>query len=257
MNRTLTIIVAVLGGIMILLLAVVFVVVLQDIRSTSEDASPTLVSTAQAELTAAPEGEDLPPAVVDVPATFTPLPTSPATETPIATTPAPTDTPAPTNTLPPPTLTNTPVPVVIPTNPPPPPAPPPTDAPPPAPPPQDTRGLTATSFNLQPRSDFRVNQQIWFDFSLVNSTGGEVPYARLGVMPRKGGADRPEWFQQSYGGPNATIKPQGLNHEDNIKLPESGTYTLRLAICFDSWEACNSGGGNWATLSNEIPVDIS
>jgi hypothetical protein len=256
MNKTLTIIVAVLGGIMILLLAVVFVVLLQNVLSSSDDAPPTLASTAQAELTSAPEGEDVPTVVVEVPSTFTPLPTSTSTETPIATTPAPTDTPAPTNTLPPATPTNTPAPVIIPTNPPPPP-PPPTDAPPPAPPPQDTRGLVATHFGLQPRSDYRVNQQLWFDFSIVNNTGGEVPYYRLGVMPRKDGADRIEWFQQSYGGPNATIKPQGLNHEDNIKLPESGTYTLRLAICFDSWEACNSGGGTWVTMSNEISITIS
>lgn len=255
MNRTLTIVVAVLGGIMILLLAVVFVILLQDVLGGSENATPTIASTAQVELTSTPEEEELPP-VAGVPETFTPLPTSTPTDTPLATTPAPTDTPAPTSTLPPSTPTSTPVPVIIPTNtaPPPPPA---TNTPPPAPPPQDTRGLVATNFGLQPRSDYRVNQQLWFEFSIVNTTGGEVPYFRLGVMPRKGGADRPQWFQQSYGGPNASIKPQGLNHEDNIKLPESGTYTLRLAICFDSWEACNSGGANWVTMSEEIPVNIS
>ena len=92
---------------------------------------------------------------------------------------------------------------------------------------------------------------------VVNSTGGEVAYNRLGVMPRKGGTDRLDWFQQSYGGPNASIKPSGLTHEDNIKLPEAGTYTLRLAICFDGWDPCNSGGGTWVTLSQEIPVTIN
>jgi hypothetical protein len=135
---------------------------------------------------------------------------------------------------------------------------PPTDTPIPQPTaPTGARGLTATSFGLQGRSNYTVGGQIWFDFTIVNSTGGDVPYNRLGVLPRKGGTDRFDWFQQSYGGPNASIKPNGLTHEDNIKLPEAGNYTLRLAICFDGWEACNSGGGNWVTMSQEIPVTIN
>ena len=256
MNRTLTFVVAGLAIVMILLLAVVFILVLQDVLSPQADADPTLVPTAQALAPTATVLAELPPPAIDVPPTFTPPPTSEATDTPEQVAPQPTNTPAPTNTLPPPTLTNTPVPVVLPTNTSAPPAPP-TNTPVPEPPPQDTRGLVATSFNIQSRSDFRVNQQVWFDFELVNTTGGEVAYNRLGVMPRKDGADRLDWFQQSYGGPNATIKPQGLVHEDNIKLPEAGTYTLRLAICFDGWESCNSGGGNWATLSQEVPVTIN
>ncbi len=258
MNKTLTYVVAGLGILMILLLIVVFVLVLQNVLSPGEGTEPTLVPSAQALAPTVTQLAELPPPAIDVPPTFTPLPTSEATDTPNIPTVGPTDTPAPTNTLPPPTLTNTPVPVVLPTNTPVPPPPvQPTNTPPPAPPPQDSRGLTATSFNIQSRSDFRVNQQVWFDFNIVNSTGGEVPYNRLGVLPRKGGTDRFDWFQQSYGGPNATMKPQGLNHEDNIKLPEAGTYTLRLAICFDGWETCNSGGGNWVTLSQEVPVTIN
>jgi hypothetical protein len=254
MNRTLTIIVVALAALMILLLGVVFVLVLQDTLSPDSEPVPTLAPTLVVELPAEPEGTELPPPAIDVPPTFTALPTSTPTDTPEATaTPEATNTPLPTNTLPPPTPTNTPVPVILPTNTP----VPPTNTPTPgAPPPSSARGLTATSFGLQDRSNYVVGGQIWFDFNIVNTTGGEVPYNRLGVMPRKGGTDRLDWFQQSYGGPNASIKPGGLTHEDNIKLPEAGTYTLRLAICFDGWEACNSGGGTWVTLSQEIPVTI-
>jgi hypothetical protein len=257
MNRTLTIIVVALAALMILLLGVVFVLVLQDVMSTDSEPEPTLAPTSVAAVTSTPIGTELPPPAVEVPSTFTPLPTSTATETPEATeTPLPTLTPLPTNTFPPPTPTNTPVPVVIPTNTPVP--VPPTNTPPPEPPPPSgARGLTATHFALQGRSSFTVGGQIWFEFNIVNSTGGEVPYNRLGVLPRKDGTDRFDWFQQSYGGPNASIKPNGLSHEDNIKLPEAGNYTLRLAICFDGWEACNSGGGTWATMSPEIPVTIN
>jgi hypothetical protein len=115
----------------------------------------------------------------------------------------------------------------------------------------------ASHFGLQDRSKFGVNQQIWFEFTIVNTAGGDVPYNRLGVLPKKDGVDRFDWFQHSYGGPNAAIRPEGLSHEDNIKLPEAGGYTLRLAICFDSYDACNSGGGTWVTMSQEIPVTIN
>lgn len=257
MSRTLTIVVVGLAALMILLLAVVFILLLQDTLSPSADANPTLVPSLEAGGTAVSEVTELPPPAVDVPATFTPLPTSTPTNTPDATaTPVATNTPLPTNTLPPPTPTNTRPPVVVPTN-----TPvtvPPTETPVPQPTaPTGARGLTATHFALQPRSNYSVGGQIWFEFTITNSTGGEVPYNRLGVMPRKGGNDRVDWFQQSYGGPNATMKPNGLTHEDNIKLPEAGNYTLRLAICFDGWEACNAGGGTWVTMSQEIPITVN
>ena len=85
-----------------------------------------------------------------------------------------------------------------------------------------------------------VNGQIWFEFQIVNGTGGEVPYNMLGVMPKKDGGDRLDWFKMSYGGGSATIKPEGLTWEDNLKLPESGSYTLRLAICFDGFVSTES-----------------
>jgi len=240
---------------MVLLLVVVLVLVLQDASGSENDATPTaVVAIVPPESTAIMEAPTLVPPAGQMPATFTPLPTVEATNTAVPVTPDPTETPLPTNTLPPPTATRTPVPVILPTNPPPPPA----DTPVPPPPPPDTRGLTATAFNIQcERSNLGVNQAIWFDFQIVNSTGGEVAYNRLGVMPRKDGQDRVDWFQQSYGGPNASMKPQGLTHEDHIKLPESGNYTLRLAICFDGLEGCNGGGGTWATLSPEIQVTIN
>ena len=254
MNRTLTFVVVGLAALMILLLAVVFVLLLQDTLAPANENNPTLAPTLASEATGVAESTELPPPVAEMPATFTPLPTSTPTNTPEATpTPQATFTPLPTNTLPPPTPTSTPVPVVLPTNTPVP--VPPTDTPVPQPP--SARGLTATAFNLQSRSNYSVGGSIWFDFNIVNSTGGNVSYNRLGVMPRKDGGDRLDWFQQSYGGPNAAIRPGGLNHEDNIKIPEAGSYTLRLMICFDGYDACKSGGGTWVTLSPEIQVTIN
>jgi len=254
MNKTLTIIVGVLGGVMVLLLAVVFVLVLQNALGSENDATPTaVVAIVPPESTAIMDGGTLVPPAGQMPATFTPLPTVEATNTAVPVTPDPTETPLPTNTLPPPTATRTPVPVILPTNPPPPPA----DTPVPPPPPQDTRGLIANHFALQDRSDFRVNQAVWFEFSVVNTTGHPVAYDSLGAMPRKDGQDRVDWFQHSWGGNDDEIGPGGLTADDNIKLPESGNYTLRLVICFDGLDTCRSGAGTYLTLSNEIPFTIN
>ena len=257
MSRGLTIAVVVLAAILMIALGAVFFLVLRDVLGSDDVAqAPTLAPTAEGAAT--DDATELPPPAIEVPPTFTAVPSdTPGDPTPTNTpgpssTPQSTDAPVPTRTptFPPPTATS----------PPPPPPPPPTAVPPtspPAPPPDDTRGLTATNFRLQDRSNYTVGGQVWFEFTIVNTTGGEVPYNRLGVLPRKGGVDRFDWFQQSYGGPNASIKPAGLSHEDNIKLPEAGSYTLRLAICFETWEASNSSGGSWAAMSPEIPININ
>jgi hypothetical protein len=181
----------------------------------------------------------------DAPALPTPLPTVAPTEAPP--TVAPTDTPVPTAVPP----TAAPV-VVQPTA-----VPPTATVVPPTPAPQvGANGLIATNFAVQSRAELTVNGSVWFEFTVANQTGGEVSYNALGVMPRKNGVDRGDWYQQSYGGPDSTIKPGGLSWEDRIKLPEAGDYTLRLVVCFDGFDACLTQRGTWHTLSPEIPVTI-
>ena len=199
--------------------------------------------TATTEPTQAPT---LPPAVIvelptntPVPATNTPVPTDtptavPATETPTAI--PPTNTAVyipPTSTSVPPT--NTPAPTAIPIG---------------------VSGLIASQFALQDRSSYTVNGSIWFEFTVANSTGGDVPYNALGVMPRKDGADVFKWYAQTYGGDNSRIRPGGLTWTNHIELGEPGNYTLRLVVCFDGFDNCLAGGGRWHTLSQEIPVTI-
>lgn len=182
--------------------------------------------------------------------------------------PLPTAVPTDIPTEPPPTEvpTDTPVPTAAPPTPVPPTAAPaqvqPTAVPPtataaPPPAPQiGANGLVASNFAIQDRAEFTVNGSVWFEFNVANSTGGEVPYNAIGVMPKKDGVDRREWYQQSYGGPDSTVKPGGLAWEDRIKLPEAGNYTLRLVVCFDGWDPCMQQRGTWHTLSQEIPVTI-
>ncbi len=214
--------------------------------STSESVAVAATATATAVPT---EPATLPPAIIvelpsrtPIPATDTPIPTDTPTAIPV------TDTPTavpPTNTAvyvaPPPTA-------VPPTN---------TAVPPTAAPQIGANGLVASHFALQDRSSYTVNGSIWFEFDLSNTTGGEVPYNALGVMPKKNGSDRFDWYQQTYGGQNSTIKSGGLSWADHIELPETGNYTLRLVICFDGFDKCLTGNGTWHTVSNEISITIN
>lgn len=180
----------------------------------------------------------------DAPALPTAIPTVAPTEAPP--TAVPTDTPVPTPVPP----TAAPV-IVQPT------AVPPTatSVPPTAVPQQGANGLIASHFAIQDRAQLTVNGDVWFEFTVANSTSGDVPFDALGVMPKKNGVDRREWYQHSYGGNNDVIPRSGLSWDDHINLPEAGNYTLRLVVCFDG-AACTAQTGTWHTLSQEIPVTI-
>lgn len=204
---------------------------------------------------------EVPPTDTAVPATLPPpmMVINTSTPLPATSTPVPTDTPLPptatakpSETAVPPT--NTPAPARPTAIPPTATAVPPTAVPPP---PIGANGLVASYFEIQERAVLQVNQPVWFGFNVANSTGGDVAYNALGVMPKKDGVDRKEWYQQSYGGPDSVIRPGGLEWEDNIKLPEAGNYTLRLVICFDGFDACLQQRGTWHSLSPEIPVTIN
>lgn len=256
MSRSLTIVLTGLAGFLILVLLVAFVILLQDVTGgssteTVQNTSTPTIETVAVEPTETAASTELPAPIVEILATNTPLPTDTPTDTP-----EPTATPEATET-PEPTATNTPVPappvVVVPTNTP----VPPTATPAPTAVPVDTHGLVGAHFALQPRSNYTVNGEVWYEFTVQNTSGGPVPYQGLGALPRKDGVDRGDWFKLSWGGNNDAIPPGGLSADDWIKLPESGNYTLRLAICFDALSACKSGSSPWVTLSQEIPVTIN
>lgn len=202
-------------------------------------ASPQIVAQAQA--------------TPDVPPTATAVPTVPATDTPIPTeTPVPTDVPTavpPTNTPVPFVPTHTPTATAVPpTN---------TPAPPPGPQPGNHNGLIATHFALQDwRTNPVVNGEIWYEWTIANTSGGGVAYSTIGIMPRKDGVDRVQWYQNNWGGNNDVMPPAGLSWPSWMALPEAGNYTLRVVVCFDGFQTCRNGQGTFHTLSNEIPITI-
>lgn len=254
MSKNLTIVLAGVAGFFVIVLLAVFVILLLNVTNTStETVQNTAIPTVE-EVAVIPtdtvEPTDLPAPEIEILVTDTPEPS-----------PTPTDTPEPTATpeasaTPEPTATNTPAPapvVVIPTNTP----VPPTATPAPTAVPVNTQGLTGTNFAIQPRSNYVVNGEIWYEFTVQNNAGGPVAFQGLGALPRKGGVDRGDLFKLSWGGNNDSIPTAGLSAEDWIKLPETGNYTLRLVICFDALESCKSGASPWVTLSPEVPVTIN
>lgn len=194
----------------------------------------------------------LPPAADTATSGPPPTVTEMATEVPTET-PLPTATPIPTETATAVPPTSTPVPI-IPTNTP---APPTNTAPPPGPQPGNHRGLQASHFALQDwRTNLVPNGEIWYEWTISNTSGGGVPYSTIGVMPRKDGVDRVEWYQNNWGGNNDVMPPEGLSWPSWMSVPESGNYTLRVVVCFDGFQACLNGQGTFHTLSQEIPVTI-
>jgi len=210
--------------------------------TVAEAAQPTKPPPVVAATTATP---------VVAPPTPTALPTAAPTEAPPTAIPP---TAEPPTAVPPTAVPPTAAPVVVPTAVPPT-AIPPTAAPTVPPAPSGVRGLTASHFAIQDRAQLTVNGDVWFEFHVANSTSGDVPFDALGVMPKKDGTDRPQWYQHSWGGNSDVIPVDGLSWDDHINLPEAGNYTLRLVICFDG-AACTAQTGTWHTLSPEIPITI-
>lgn len=254
-NKTLRSVLIGALGILILLLIVAIILVIRDNAATADSIEPTTeavadLPTVATETAVSVSPTVLPPAVVEILPTNTPLPSPTPTETAV-----PTETPLPTNTatavpptnVPPPTAvpaTNTPVP---PTNTPVPSGPQPTNA----------NGLVGQSFVLQDwRTSLTPGGQIWYEWQIGNTSGGGVPYSTIGVMPRRNGQDIVAWYQNNWGGNNDVMPPEGLSWPSWMSIPEAGDYTLRLVVCFDGFQNCLSGGGTFHTLSQEIPVSI-
>jgi hypothetical protein len=250
-TRALSYALAVVAGVLLLLILLAAWLVIGDrLPGSTVEATATPAELLAATIVSAnpspTASRELPPPLVEVLPSATPQPTS----TPAPTLP-PTDTPVPAATAtPPPTATATRPPVVV--------QPLPTNTQPPPPPPTavpvNTRGLNA-SFAVEGGPTFGAGQDIWFNFNVSNSAGNPVEFGMLGAFPKKDGVDRLAWFQGSW--TNEVIPTGGLQWRDHINLNEPGSYTLRLAICFDSdANGCRGGAGNWVTLSQEVPLVI-
>lgn len=180
----------------------------------------------------------LPPTITIGP-TQTPIPTDAPPEIMLPTrTPQPTDPPQPAAaTAKPPTATPTPMA---------------TQPPQPTAPPGQGHGLTDIKFWLD-KTEFNPGEEIWFHFDVRNASSNDLSFGHLGPTIFKGGVwlfNKPSWT-------SAVLKAgDRLEWYDWFALNESGTYDLRLAICYSLAEQCDAGSGEWELLSPPVTIVI-
>jgi SH3 domain-containing protein len=94
-----------------------------------------------------------------------------------------------------------------------------------------------------------VNQDIWFDFKVINTTNADVAYGALAAHTDQGFTAR-SWT-------NEILRAgQSLTWRDHLNISQAGTYQVYLGICFSSKDACLTGGAAWDRLSPSITVTV-
>jgi hypothetical protein len=93
-----------------------------------------------------------------------------------------------------------------------------------------------------------INDSVWFNFQVTNSTNTTVSYSAL-AGHTDAGYTAWSWTMQK-------LKPgQTLKWKDHINFDKAGTYQVYLGICYaGSVNACKSAG--WDRLSPYIAVTI-
>jgi hypothetical protein len=111
-------------------------------------------------------------------------------------------------------------------------------------------------FRLQTTArEFAVNQDIWFEFKVTNTSSSSIPYRCLGAKISGVGAAQCSWGSQ----PTDAIGPgQEIEWNDHINIGTPGTYTLVLGFCtLGDTGACQSSVSNgWQILSAGIQVTV-
>jgi len=145
--------------------------------------------------------------------------------------------------------------IAAPPSPPPPPpptntAPPANTAPPPTSPPPSgyiADGVRGDEFSIR-NTTVGAGQDIWFDFTVTNTTDDTIRYGVLAAHTDVG------FTAQSW--TNASLRPRAvLEWTDHININTPGTYQIYLGICFSDKPSCLSGA-SWERLSNSITVVV-
>ncbi len=102
--------------------------------------------------------------------------------------------------------------------------------------------------------EFLVNQDIWFEFKITNTSSNTIPYRCLGAKV-PGGIAKCSWGTT----PTDALKPgEVIEWNDHMNIGAPGTYTLVLGICYltDSSACENSGTNGWEYLSGGIQITV-
>lgn len=185
-------------------------------------ATPT--ATPRPTFTEVPPASPTPTAVPTKPPTATPVPPT-ATPVPPTATPKPTATPVP--------PTRTPV--------------PPTSTPAPQP---GAHGVIGRLRTREARSDYGVNEEVFFTFEVENPTDADVRFGILGLKADKDVPFQTSWTSDVY---DHKFKANDtFRNDDRIIFTAPGTYTVRLAICFASYGDCRAGADAWEEFGSVV-----
>jgi Bacterial SH3 domain len=106
-------------------------------------------------------------------------------------------------------------------------------------------GIQAT-FSMEKTSG-AVNESMWFDFTVKNTTSSAITYGILAAHT-DAGFTADSWHEPLQPG-------QTLPWKDHINFSAPGTYQVYLGICYQDHDTCKTGG-TWVKLSNSTAVTI-
>jgi hypothetical protein len=130
-----------------------------------------------------------------------------------------------------------------------------------------TRGITGRLEIDSGRLQYAANERIWFFETIQNTTGSAIQYGIIGVQARNT-ANGTSQFQTSWSaltGPrqidaNCTGPTDrcGGTWRDGMNISSTGTYELRLSICYNlTIQECQSAGAQWEYLTGPIVITVS
>jgi LysM repeat protein len=111
-----------------------------------------------------------------------------------------------------------------------------------------SRGLHGVAFSIENPS-VHAGDQIWFDFTVVNTGPYDENYGVLSIHSDYG-INGQSWTNQTFKG-WATV-----NWRDHIQIDQPGLYPFYLAICYSGRDACLANQAPWERLSPTVIVAV-
>jgi hypothetical protein len=109
-------------------------------------------------------------------------------------------------------------------------------------------GIQTLLFKMR-KTTGAVNEDLFFDFQVVNITSNPITYGILAAHTDQG-VTADSWHDPLLPG-------KTLTWDDHINFGVRGTYQVYLGICYSGHDACKTGGALWTKLSASTTVTIN
>jgi len=100
------------------------------------------------------------------------------------------------------------------------------------------------------RNDFAVNEEVFFTFEVENPGDGDVRFGILGLKANNDVPFQTSWTSDVYD--HKFIAHQTFRNDDRIIFAAPGTYTVRLAVCFATYNDCRGGADAWEEFGSVV-----